>query len=216
MRMSNLSSAGFEGWMLHSMPISSFIFFFSFNFCMASQFIFCLRKVIEQRKKKLSVSGLLTLVTGQFLSKPHQAQTAFWQFQLSCKQPRSCEMIQKIPKILDMPIYIYFRLNIFMNVITWKKKPNSYENLASYTLDSTYKLISCINWIACFLVAYADFLSCSKIQLQWGYIPHCIDNFLPLWRDHMVCYNENPSFLVRVWSIAIEVSEVEVIMLTAS
>lgn len=64
-----------------------------------------------------------------------------------------------------------------MNVITWKKKPNSYENLASYTLDSTYKLISCINWIACFLVAYADFLSCSKIQLQWGYIPHCIDNF---------------------------------------
>lgn len=74
---------------------------------MASQFIFCLRKVIEQRKKKLSVSGLLTLVTGQFLSKPHQAQTAFWQFQLSCKQPRSCEMIQKIPKILDMPIYIF-------------------------------------------------------------------------------------------------------------
>lgn len=111
---------------------------------------------------------------GQFLSKPHQAQTAFWQFQFSCKQPRSCEMIQKIPKILDMPIYIYFRLNIFVNVITWKKKPNSCENLDLYTLDSSYKLISCINWIACFLVTYTDFLNCSEIRLRWGYISYSV------------------------------------------
>jgi len=73
---------------------------------MAFQFIFCQRKMIEQRKK-LSMPEFLTLVKGQFLSKPYQAQTAFWQFQFSCKEPRSCEMIQKIPKMLDMPVYIF-------------------------------------------------------------------------------------------------------------
>lgn len=73
---------------------------------MAFQFVFCERKITEQRKK-LSMSELLALLKGQFLSKPYQTQTAFWQFQLGCEQPRSCEMIQEIPKILDMPVYIY-------------------------------------------------------------------------------------------------------------
>lgn len=96
---------------------------------MAFQFIFAQIKIIEQRKR-LSVSGLLTLVMGQFPSKLHQAQTAFWQFQLSCKQPRSCEMIQKIPKILDMPVYI-FQTKYFHGCNHMKEKTlNAYEKPA--------------------------------------------------------------------------------------
>lgn len=166
---------------------------------MAFQFIFHQKKnnkkIIDQRKK-LSMSDLLTLLKGQFLSKPYQAQTAFWQFQFSYEQPRSCEMIQKIPKILDMPVYI-FQTKYFheCNHMKEKKSP-TYENLALHTLDSTYEPISYINWVVSFLVAYMGFLHKSKFQLHWSYIPHCISNVSPLWKDHTVCYNENPSSLV--------------------
>ena len=80
-----------------------------------------------------------------------------------------------------------------MNVITWKKKmPDTYENPALYTLDSTYKSMSYINWIVYFLVAYRG-----SFHLQWGYIPQHISNVPPLWEDHTICYKENPSSLVR-------------------
>lgn len=143
------------------------------------------------------MAELLTLLKGQFLSKLYQAQTAFWQFQFSCKQPRSCEMIQKIPKILDIHVYI-FQTKYFHECNHMKKKNlNTYENPALHTLASTYKPTKYRNWIVSFLVTYMGFLHKSKFQLQRGYIPHCISNVSPLWEDHTVCYNGNPSSLVR-------------------
>lgn len=68
------------------------------------------------------MSELLALLKGQFLSKPYQTQTAFWQFQLSCEQPRSCEMIQEIPKILDMPVYIYISQTKYFHECSHRKE----------------------------------------------------------------------------------------------
>lgn len=85
-------------------------------------------------------------------------------------------MIQKIPEMLDMPVYIYFRLNIFMNAITWKAKkiPHTYKNPALHVLDSAYEPTSCIDWIVSFLVVCMGFVQKRVFQLHWPYISSII------------------------------------------